>query len=279
MVQQEIVLGHQVSSRGIEVNKAKVDVIEKLLPPVHVKGIRSCLGMQVFRRFIPEFSKISRPLTELLANDVPFVFSNECLAAFEKLKQALKTAPMIEPPYWNLPFELMCDASDYAIGAVLGQRKDGKLHAIYYATKTLNEAHINYATTEKELLAVVYALEKFRSYLIGSNIIIYTDHSTLKFLFHKKDAKARLIRWILLLQEFDLQIVDKKGVENLVADHLSRLVLDEVSGTPDIDDSFPNDQLMVLADADGSPWFVEIANYLASGVQPSRLNAYQRKKF
>ena len=131
MVQQEIVLGHQVSSRGIEVNKAKVDVIEKLLPPVNVKGIRSCLGMQVFKRFIPEFSKISRPLTELLANDVPFVFSNECLAAFEKLKQALKTAPVIEPPYWNLPFELMCDASDYAIGAVLGQRKDGKFHAIY----------------------------------------------------------------------------------------------------------------------------------------------------
>ena len=120
---------------------------------------------------------------------------------------------------------------------------------------------------------MVYALEKFRSYLIGSKIIVYTDFSALKFLFHKKDAKAGLIWWILLLQEFDLQIVDKKGAENSVADHLSKLVLDEVSGTPDIDDFFPDDQLMVLTDADDSPWFAKIANYLASGVQPSGLNA------
>ena len=153
------------------------------------------------------------------------------------------------------------------------------MHDIYYASKTLNETQVNYATTKKELLAVVYALEKFRSYLIGSKIIVYTDHSALKFLFHKKDAKARLIRWILFLQEFELQIVDKKGAENSVADHLSRFVLDEVSSTPDIDVSFPDDQLIFLADADGSPWFAEIVNYLASGVQPSRLNAYQRKKF
>ena len=113
-------------------------------------------------------------------------------------------------PNWQLPFEVMCDASDFAIGAVLGQREDGKPYVIYYASKTLNEAQRNYTTTEKELLVVVFALDKFCAYLVGSFIIVFTDHSTLKYLLTKQDAKPRLIRWILLLQEFDLQIRDKK---------------------------------------------------------------------
>ena len=124
---------------------------------------------------------------------------------------------------------LMCDASDYAVGAVLGQRKGKIFHTIYYASKILNDAQINYATTEKELLAIVYALEKFRSYLVGSKIVIYTDHATIKYLLCKADSKPRQIRWILLLQEFDLVIKDKKRFENVVADHLSRLVNEEVT--------------------------------------------------
>ncbi|RVW25797.1 Retrovirus-related Pol polyprotein from transposon 17.6 [Vitis vinifera] len=147
--------------KGIEVDKAKVELIVKLPSPTTVKGVRQFLGHAGFyRRFIK--------------------------------------------------------------GAVLGQREDGKPYVIYYASKTLNEAQRNYTTTEKELLAVVFALDKFRAYLVGSFIIVFTDHSALKYLLTKQDAKARLIRWILLLQEFDLQIKDKKGVENVVADHLSR---------------------------------------------------------
>jgi hypothetical protein len=113
----------------------------------------------------------------------------------------------------------MCDASDYAVGAVLGQRKEGRVHVVYYASKTLTEAQLNYATMEKELLVVVFAFEKFRSYIVNSKIIVYTDHTFIKYLLAKKDAKPRLIRWILLLQEFDVEIRDKKGVEDVVADH------------------------------------------------------------
>ncbi|GKC12457.1 reverse transcriptase domain-containing protein [Tanacetum coccineum] len=116
----------------------------------------------------------------------------------------------------------MCDASDYAVGAVLGQRKDKYFRPIHYASKTLSDAQTNYTVTEKELLAVVYAFEKFWSYLVLSKTIVYTDHSALKYLFNKQDAKPRLIRWVLLLQEFTIEIRDKKGAENLAADHLSR---------------------------------------------------------
>jgi len=158
-----------------------------------------------------------------LAKDVPFEFDDACLKSFNILKKALISAPIIQPPDWSLPFEIMCDASDYAVGAVLGQTKDKKHHAIAYASKTLTGPQLNYATTKKELLAIVFAIDKFRSYLVGAKVIVYTDHAALKYLLTKKDAKPRLIRWILLLQEFDLEIKGKKGVENYVTDHLSRM--------------------------------------------------------
>lgn len=123
------------------------------------------------------------------------------------LKEALVTAPIVQPPDWNLPFEVVCEKSDYAVGAVLGQRKDRKLSAIYYASRTLDDAQVNYATTALTLLAIVFfAFEKFRSYLVGSKVIVHTDHAALRYLLAKKDAKPRLLRWILLLQEFDLVI-------------------------------------------------------------------------
>ncbi|GKG00510.1 reverse transcriptase domain-containing protein, partial [Tanacetum coccineum] len=134
----------------------------------------------------------------------------------------LTQAPILVAPDWDLPFEIMCDASDFAVGAYLGQRKTKHFQPIHYAIKTMTEAQAHYTTTEKELLAVVYAYEKFRPYLVLSKSIVYTDYSALKYLLAKQDAKPRLLRWILLLQEFDIVIRDKKGAENLAADHISR---------------------------------------------------------
>ena len=105
----------------------------------------------------------------------------------------------METPDWNKDFEIMCDTSDYTMGAVLGQRKEKILRAIYYASKTFNEAQENYSTTEKEMLALVFSCEKFRPYILGSHVIIHTDHAAIKFPMAKKDAKPRLIRWVLLL--------------------------------------------------------------------------------
>ena len=278
MVTEGIVLGHKISAKGIEVDQAKVDVIGKLPPPVNVKGVRSFLGHAGFyRRFIKDFSKIAKPMSNLLNKDKSFVFDNECLDAFESLKEKLTTAPIIIAPNWDLNFELMCDASDYAVGAVLGQRKDKIFHAIHYASKVLNEAQINYATTEKELLAIVYAMEKFRSYLVGSKIVVYTDHAAIKYLLTKSDSKPRLIRWMLLLQEFDLEIKDKKGTENLVADHLSRLTNNEVTkNEPEVREEFPDERLLAI---NVRPWFADMVNYKATGFIPEDFEWQQRKKF
>nr|GEU83085.1 reverse transcriptase domain-containing protein [Tanacetum cinerariifolium] len=194
-VKEGIVLGHKISKQRIEVDKAKVDVISKLPHLTNVKGIRSFLGHASFyRRFIKYFSKIARPMTKLIEKDTPFIFSQECVDTFETLKRKLTEAPILIAPDWDMPFELMCDASDFAIGAVLGQRQDKHFRPIHYASKTMTEAESNYTTTEKEMLAVVYAFEKFRSYLILNKSIVYTDHSALKYLFTKKDAKAGLLR-------------------------------------------------------------------------------------
>jgi hypothetical protein len=275
MVNQGIVLGHVISKEGIEVDKAKIDVIKSLPYPLSVRDVRSFLGHAGFyRRFIKDFSKIARPLCELLQKEVDFDFNEVCKSSFDLLKDMLTCAPIIQPPNWQLPFEIMCDASNHAIGAVLGQKEGKESHVIYYASRTLDSAQCNYSTTEKELLAVVFALEKFRSYLLGTKVIVFSDHAALKYLLKKKDAKPRLIRWILLLQEFDLEIRDKSGAENLVADHLSRLLLDKDSSP--LMDEFPDEHLFSISGE--TPWYADIVNYLVSKTFPGTLSRNEREK-
>ncbi|XP_021750408.1 uncharacterized protein LOC110716081 [Chenopodium quinoa] len=190
MEEQGVVLGHIVSAKGLEVDKAKIE------------------------------------------------------KAFDDLKAQLTSAPVIRPPNWSLPFEIMCDASDKTIGAVLGQKKGKESYVIHYASKSLDPTQCNYTVTEKEMYTVIFALEKFRSYLLGTHVIVYSDHTALKYLIKKSNSAPKLLRWMLQLQEFDLEIRDKKGVENQVADHLSRIVPRE--DWPMISDFFLDEQLLSL---------------------------------
>ena len=246
-----------------------------------MKTVRQFLGHAGFyHRSIQDFSKIAKPLYKLLEKDAKFEWDAEFQEKFEELKAYLTTTPIVRAPGWHFPFEVMCDASDLAVRAVLGERVEGKLYVVYYASKMLNEAQRNYTTTnyttiEKELIAVVYALDKFQSYLIGSDILIFKDHSALKYLLTKHNSKARLIRWVLLLQEFNIQIRDKKGVENVVADHLSRLTIAHNTHNPPIFDEFPEESLLAVSTA---PWYAQIANFLVTGELPVEWTA-QNKKF
>ncbi|GKB86050.1 reverse transcriptase domain-containing protein, partial [Tanacetum coccineum] len=214
MVKEGIVLGHKISRAGIEVDRAKIDVIAKLPYPTNVKRVRSFLGHAGFyRRFIKDFSMISKPMTKLLMKDAKFDFFNDFKKVFNILKEKLTTTPIIISPNWNVPFELMCDASDFAVRVVLGQQIDGKFKPIYYANKTLNNDQEHYTTTKKELLAVVFSFDKFHQYLILSKTVVYTDHSALKYLFSKEDAKPGLLGGFYFSKDLTLRLRIKRGKE------------------------------------------------------------------
>nr|GEY90993.1 reverse transcriptase domain-containing protein [Tanacetum cinerariifolium] len=255
MVKEGIVLGHKISKKGIEVEKAKVDVISKLPRPITVKGIRSFLGHAGFyRRFIKDFSKIVRPVTRLLEKDTPFIFSPECVDAFQTLKRKLTEAHILIAPDRDIPFEVTCDASDFAIGAVLGQRQDKHFRPIHYARNTMTEAESNYTTTEKEMLAVVYAFEKFRSYLILNKSI-----------------------------EFTFKVIDTKEAKNLAADHLSRLETphQNVLNPKEINESFPLETLNLVSTHgnQSTPWFADIANYHTGNFIVKGMSSQEKSKF
>ncbi|XP_049414694.1 uncharacterized protein LOC125877445 [Solanum stenotomum] len=203
MVKEGRVVGHKVSQKGLEVDKAMIEVIEKLPSPISLKGIHSFLGHAGFYlRFIKDFSKIAHPLCKHLEKEVKFNFDDACMVAFKCLKEKLISTPVIISPDWSEPFEVMCDASGMTLGIVLGQKHNKLFHRTYYASKTLNGAQSNYTVTEQQLLAVVYAFEKFRAYLLGIRVVVHTDHAALRYLMAKKDAKTRLIRRCVPEEEF-----------------------------------------------------------------------------
>ena len=278
MVTEGIVFGHKISATGLEVDQSKISIIKTLAPPTTIKGIRSFLGHAGFyRRFIKDFLRIARPLCRLLEKDTKFNFDDSCKAAFEEIKIRFIQAPIIAAPELDQEFEVMCDASDFAMGAVLGQRKEKIFRAIYYASRTFNEAQENYSTAEKEMLAIVFACEKFRPYIMGSHVIVHTDHAAIKYLMSKKEAKPRLIRWVLLLQEFDLEIKDKKGCDNVIADHLSRVEHNETEKEEaELTENFPDEHLFKVSFQ--IPWYADIVNYLACGVVPQEFSYQQKRK-
>eukprot|EP00253_Pinus_taeda_P009982 PITA_09982 len=270
------VLGHTISRQGLQVDPNKVAIIKRVPPPQKVRDVWSFLGLAGhYRRFIKDFSKLASPLFGLLAKDVEFKWSDDCQKALNELKDKLVSAPILRGPNWAVPFHIHTDASNKAIGATLGQLEEKLPYAIYFVSKNLSKAEMNNTVTEKEFLAVVHALNKFQHYIIGYQTFVYTDHAAIRYLMNKPDVNARIIRWLLLLQQFDLTIVDKPGRENLVADFLSRLYLPAgEEGT--MDDQMPDEHLFSIFVL--SLWFADIANYLVSSQFPLHLSSKEKSR-
>ena len=219
-----ILLGHVVSEAGLQADLEKIRVVLSLLPPANAREIRGFLGcVGYYRRFIDGYAKRAIPLTELLKKDTDFEWTERRQQAFEDLKAQLVKAPILSVPNWSEEFHVTIDASGWCLGSILWQfDKERRENPVYYASRQMSLAERNYTTTEREALAVVYSCKKFRHYLLGYKVIFHTDHDSLKYLVNKPDLSGRLARWILLLQEFNYEVVVKPGKANSNADYLSR---------------------------------------------------------
>ncbi|XP_021737487.1 uncharacterized protein LOC110703998 [Chenopodium quinoa] len=245
MVESGIVFGHKISHADIEVDRAKVEVIENLPPPTNVSEVRSFLGYAGFYRcFIKDFSLIAKPLTSLFQQEKEFVFDDACLESFCRLKEALCTAPIVQSPDWSLPFELMCDAIDEAIDRFLGNERMGNS----------------------------------MSYTICLKLSMMPNETTQPPRRRKKEAKPRLLKWFLVLQDFDYEMRDKKGAKNVVADHLSRLgdARFEDDGLP-IEDAL-RDDLLYVHEVKSEPWYADIVNYLVCSVELPDFTSQQLRR-
>ena len=212
-------LGHVISAQGVAVDPSNVESVTKWTPPKTVSQIRSFLGLAgYYRRFIENFSKIARPMTQLLKKDEKFKWSAECNQSFEELKKKLVSAPVLILPDQTKDFQVYCDASRQGLGCVLMQ--EGRVVA--YASRQLRPHETNYPTHDLELAAVVHALKIWRHYLIGNRCEVYTDHKSLKYIFTQPDLNLRQRRWLELIKDYDMGIHYHPGKANVVADALSR---------------------------------------------------------
>jgi hypothetical protein len=227
-----------------------------------------------YRRLIENFTKIAAPLFGLLIKDVDFVWTEQCQTAFKTLKAKLSVAPVLRGPNWTLPFHISTDAFDTTIGGVLGQKEDQQSYAIYFVRKNLSPAELNYIVTEKEILAVFHAINKFHHYITGYEVFVHTDHFAIRFLMNKPITNGRVTRWLLLLQEFNITMLDQPGKDNVVVEFLSR-IKNEDDNIP-VDDSFPDEHLFSLSV--NTPWFVDMENYLATRKLPSHLSPHEKQK-
>ena len=253
-----------------------IAIIQRVPPPQKVRDVWSFLGLAgYYRRFIKDFSKLASPLFGLLGKDAEFVWTDNCQEALDALKGKLVIDPILRGPNWALPFHVHTNASNKVIGAALGQVDEKLPYAIYFVSKNLSNAELDYTVTEKELLAIVHSLNKFRHYITSYKTFIHNDHAAIRYLMNKPNVNARIIRWLLLLQQFDLTIVDKPGKENVVANFLSRLDLPAgEEGT--VDDQMPDEHLFAITVL--SPWFSDIANYLVSAQFPPHLSSKEKSR-
>jgi len=224
-VESVVCLGHLVSAQGIRCVEDKLAAILDLPRPQSAKAMKRFLGMMVYySKYIKGFAALSAPLHYMTRKNVPFAWSTEAIAAFDALKKALCSAPCLALPDWNVPFILTTDWSNVAIGAVLSQAcpKSGEEHPVAFASRLLTTAERNYAATEGECLAVIWAVDKFRYYLYGNRFLLRTDHKALEWLATARFTNSKLERWAMHLQEFDFEVEYIQGSTNVVADYLSR---------------------------------------------------------
>ena len=225
-VKRGVLLGHIISQEGTEPDPTKVEVITNLQPPTDVKGVQRVLShIGWYRSRINGYAMAALPLTNLLRKDTKFEWTPDCQKGFDELKRQLTTYPVLQPPNWDQPWHVYCDASAVAVGSALCQpaKDGGRDHPIAFASKQLTDAEQNYTTTEREALAMVFLVKKFRHYLLMNKVIFFVDHMVLRYLVNKPDLSGRLARWILLLTEFNYMVQYKPGKMHLQADHLSRL--------------------------------------------------------
>lgn len=227
-------LGYVIDRFGLRTDPSKVEVIMNFPVPRDAKELKRYLGLcGWYRRFINNFSQVARPLTRLTSKKVKYEWSPEANEAFNTLKSALISAPILKCPDFSQPFYIHADASSYAVGGVLTQRVDGVDHPIAYCSRTLSAQEVNYTATERELLSVLHALEQYRAYVEGSKCYIVTDHASLQWFYKLKNPTGRLNRWSCRLSQFDFEIIHRKGKEHVIPDTLSRIRIDSISFQPD----------------------------------------------
>jgi hypothetical protein len=289
-----ILLGHMVSQTGLQADLEKVRVVLSLLPPRNVREIRGFLGcVGYYRRFIDGYAKRAIPLTELLKKETDFFWTEARQQAFEDLKSQLARAPILSVPDWTKDFHVTIDASGWCLGSILWQFDTEKREKpVYYASRQMSLAERKYSTTEREALAVVYSCKKFRHYLLGYKVIFHTDHDSLKYLVNKPDLSGRIARWILLLQEFNYEVVVKPGKANVNADYLSRQRGKESAAdiSAEFPDEFPDPpkeetnpdstEVDVFHLNDGSvSEYQDIIDYLVQSKYPEQMSREEKEIF
>jgi hypothetical protein len=241
-------LGHVVTPEGITMDPLKVEAVQSFKPPQNVKQVQSFLGIcNYYRRFIKDFAKISQPISKLICKDTLFIWSTDCDSACNLLKQLLLSYPSLRQPDITRPFIVYTDASDYALGAILAQKDENNQdYVCHYASRLLKNAEIHYGISEKECLAIVYAIRQFRIYLHGGHFTVETDHNALVWLMSIRDPTGKLDRWSIFLQQYDYSIIHRPDRKHSNVDTLSRPILSlqiDSSSTPELIDlpSYIND--------------------------------------
>jgi hypothetical protein len=263
-----VLLGHIVCKQGLLVDPSKIAIIVDLPPPTSVKQLHTTLGHTgYYRKFIKGYAQITTPMEKFLKKDCQFGWTDECQQSFDTLKQKMVTEPILVFPYWSKEFHVHVYASSIALGAVLAQPGEGDIdHLLAFASRKLSTTEIDYTTTRREALVMVYALQNFCHYLLGGHFKMFIDHFALKYLVNKSVLGGRICRWLLLFQEYDFEIIVKPRRMNKGPYHLSRLEHGEEPTR--LEDTLSDAQLLAIRKIDDH--FADIVQFLSTGMAPSQ---------